>query len=328
MAQPKPYWLGFDLGGTKMLAMVFDHRFKMAGKARKKTKGAEGSAKGLARIKDTIDAALASAGIGSDRLGGIGIGAPGPLDLDAGVLLSAPNLCWTDVKLKKELEGVYGCPVHVINDVDAGTYGEYRFGAAKGARCALGIFPGTGIGGACIYEGTMLRGKTGSAMEIGHIQLLPNGPRCGCGQRGCLEALASRLAISRAAAAAAYRGQAPWLAEHIGTDINNIRSGALAGAVKNGDKAVEQILLDAAGWIGIGAATAINLLAPDVVVIGGGLAEAMPDLFEKEAGAAANEHVMPAFRGTFSVRTAKLGDDAGVLGAAAWAARQVTGVPE
>jgi glucokinase len=325
MAAKKTYWMGFDLGGTKMFATVFDDTFKPLGQARKKTKGMLGSDKGLERVAEVMDEALAAAGIERKQLSGIGIGVPGPLDLDAGILLDAPNLGWKNVKLKKALQDQFGCPAFVLNDVDSGTYGEYRFGAAKDARCALGIFPGTGIGGGCVYEGKILRGKTGSAMEIGHMQMLPHGPRCGCGQTGCLEALASRLAISRAAAAAAYRGQAPWLAEHIGTDLMNIRSNALADAVKNGDKVVEQILRDAAQWLGIGAANVINLLSPDIVVIGGGLAEAMPKLFEDEVARAARQRVMPAFRDTFRVCIAKLGDNAGVLGAAAWAAAQVEG---
>ncbi len=325
MTAKKIYWMGFDLGGTKMLATVFDGSFKPLGQARKKTRGALGAAKGIERVIETANEALAAAGIKPAQLSGIGIGVPGPLNLNTGVVLDTPNLGWKNVKLKKKLQDTFGCPSFLLNDVDAGTYGEYRFGAAKGARCAVGIFPGTGIGGACIYEGKILRGKTGSAMEIGHMQMLPHGPRCGCGQNGCLEALASRLAISRAAAAAAYRGQAPWLAEHIGTDLMDIRSGALADAVENGDKVVEQILRDAAQWLGIGAANVINLLAPDVVVIGGGLAEAMPKLFTEEITSTARQNVMPAFRTTFRVCIAKLGDNAGVLGSAAWASEQVAG---
>lgn len=328
MTAKKLYWMGFDLGGTKMFATVFNGAFKPLGQARKKTKGILGAVKGIERVIETANEALADAKIKPSQLSGIGIGVPGPLNLDTGVVLDTPNLGWKNVKLKKKLQDTFGCPAFLLNDVDAGTYGEYRFGAAKGARCAVGIFPGTGIGGACIYEGKILRGKTGSAMEIGHMQMLPDGPRCGCGQLGCLEALASRLVIARAAAAAAFRGQAPWLAEHIGTDLTNIRSNALADAVENGDQAIEQILRDAAQWLGAGAANVINLLAPDVVVIGGGLAEAMPKLFSEEITRNARLHVMPAFRNTFRVCIAKLGDNAGVLGTAAWAAEQVAGGAE
>lgn len=326
MAAKKTYWLGFDLGGTKMFATVFDSDFNPLGRGRKKTKGALGAERGLERMSEVIHIALEEADLSPDQLSGIGVGAPGPLDLNAGIVLDTPNLGWKNVKLKKALQDEFGCPAFILNDVDAGTYGEYRFGAAKDARCALGIFPGTGIGGACIYEGMILRGKTGSAMEIGHMQLLPDGPRCGCGQKGCMEALASRLAIAGKAAAAAYRGQAPWLLEKSGCDLSNIRSGALAGAVENGDKAVEQILRDAAQWLGVGAANVINLLAPDVVVIGGGLAEAMPDLFSEEVFTTAQARVMPAYRDTFEVHIAELGDDAGILGAAGWAADRLPAV--
>ncbi len=315
--------LGFDLGGTKMFATVYDTDFRPLGRARKKTKGTKGAEKGLARMKEVIAEALDEAGVQADGLTCIGVGAPGPLDLDQGLLINTPNLGWTDVPLKDELEAAFGCPSFILNDVDAGTYGEYRFGAARDTRCTVGIFPGTGIGGACIYEGTILRGRIGSAMEIGHMQMVPDGPRCGCGQRGCLEAMASRLAIASAAAAAACRGQAPWLLKEYGTDPAAIRSSALAGAVKNGDTAVERILRDAAHWLGIGTAGIVNLLGPDAVVIGGGLAEAMPEFFADEISRTADEHVMPPFRGTFRVKTAELGDDAGVLGAAAWAEQQI-----
>lgn len=315
--------IGFDLGGTKMFATVYDGRFRPLGRARKKTKGTKGAQKGLARMKEVIAEALADADTHADQLQCIGVGVPGPLDIDKGILINTPNLGWEKLPLKAELESAFGCPSFVLNDVDAGTYGEYRFGAARDTRCTVGIFPGTGIGGACIYEGSILRGQIGSVMEIGHMQVLPNGPRCGCGQRGCLEALASRLSIASAAAAAACRGQAPWLLKEYGSDPAAIRSSALAGAVKNGDEAVERILRDAARWLGVGAANVINLLGPDVVVIGGGLAEAMPNLFEEEISRTADRRVMPPFRGTFRIKTAELGDDAGVLGAAAWAEEQL-----
>ncbi len=175
-------------------------------------------------------------------LRGIGLGSAGPLDLDEGIILDAPNLGWKDVKIKSILEKEFGCPAVVLNDVDAGVYGEYRFGAARSSRCAVGVFPGTGIGGGCVYDGKILRGKTNSCMEIGHIQVVPDGPRCGCGLQGCLEAVASRLAISAAAAQAAYRGQAPHLLDIAGTSLDEIRSGALADAIAAGDTVVESIV--------------------------------------------------------------------------------------
>ena len=320
------YWVGFDLGGTKTLARAYDARFESVGRARTKTKGHEGAEAGLARIVDTINETLKEADIKKKHVAGIGIGCPGPLDLDRGVLHNASNLGWTDVPIKDHLEAEFGCPVFVLNDVDAGVYGEYRFGIAKSTRTVVGVFPGTGIGGGCVYDGEILRGKTGSCMEIGHIQVAPEGPLCGCGRRGCLEAVASRLVIASRAAAAAYRGQAPHLLKNAGTDLSDIRSGALADSVAAGDATVEKIIREAARHIGRAVAGVVHLLAPDMVVLGGGLVEAMPDLFVTEVGDAARRRLMPSFVESFEVVAAKLGDDAGVLGTAAWAQHCVEAV--
>lgn len=312
-------WIGFDLGGTKMLATVYDEDFRVLGRKRKRTKGQEGVEAGIARMIATIADALAESQVSLDQVGGIGVGCPGPLDLNDGVILNSPNLGWQNAPIKKSLEKHFNLPAVIVNDVDAGMYGEYRFGAAAGSRCALGVFPGTGIGGGCVYEGRILRGQNRSCMEIGHLQVMPDGPLCGCGKQGCLETVASRLAVAAAAAKAAYRGQAPNLFQMAGADIANIRSGVLAAAIKAGDEVIERIVRDAAGHIGIAVAGVINLLAPDIVVLGGGLVEAMPDLFVKSVAQAARNRVMPTFIDSFKVKAAQLGDDATALGAAAWA---------
>jgi glucokinase len=313
-------WIGFDLGGTKMLAEVFDGNFKKLGMKRRKSRGAPTETETLAqRIAATIDGALANAGCDRSALCGIGVGAPGPLDIEQGVLLESVNSDWGRVALKAELEKDFKRPVFLANDVDIGLYGEYRFGAATGAHCAVGLFPGTGIGGGCVYEGRIFRGKTRSCMEIGHYQVQPDGPLCGCGQRGCLEAVASRLAVSAAAAVAALRGEAPFLLAAQGTDLKEIRSKALADAIRGGDQVVEKIVREAARWLGVGIATAVTLLAPDVVVLGGGMVEAMPDIFRKESEKTARSRVMDSVRDTFRVEVALLGDSAATLGAAAWA---------
>ncbi len=317
-SEANKYWVGFDLGGTKMLATVFDSEFKPMGRKRRKTRGHEGVDFGMNRIVQTIEAALEDAEVPASEILGIGIGCPGPLDLDRGIIMEAPNLGWVNAPVKKALQKAFGCPVVILNDVDAGVYGEYRFGAGKNERCVLGVFPGTGIGGGCIYEGRVLRGKVSSCMEIGHVKVMPGGPRCGCGESGCLEAVASRLAISAQAAQAAARGQAPRLLKAAGSDLSEIRSGALAEAIDAGDVVIEQILREAAHFIGVAAGGLIHILAPDVIVLGGGLVEAMPKLFVSEVETAARDFVLPSFRDSFRVVAAELGDDAGVMGSAAW----------
>jgi glucokinase len=312
-------WIGFDLGGTKMMCEVFDEDFRSKVCLRKKTKASEGEDACIPRIVELIEEILAQADTKREDLLGIGIGSPGPLDLEKGVLLDLPNFGWRNVPLKKKLEEKFGCSVIVANDCDAGTYGEYRFGAGKNARCVLGVFPGTGIGAGCVLDGKLIRGKNHSCMEIGHMRVLPSGPLCGCGRKGCLEAVASRLAVAAAAATAAHRGEAPGLLKEAGMDISNIKSGDLAAAVKAGDKVVESIVRDAAKWIGVAVGNVVNLLAPEVVVLGGGMVEAMPELIRGEVEKAANKSVMPSFEETFKVTLSQLGDEAVALGAAAWA---------
>lgn len=316
----KKHWIGFDLGGTKMFCVLFDHKFNPVTSLRKKTKAEEGAPGGLERMIDMIERVLDEAHLDRNDLGGIGLGCPGPLDLDNGVVIEAPNLGWKNVDLKNILQKKFKAPVAVANDVDAGTYGEYCFGAAQKARCVVGVFPGTGIGGGCVYEGHLLRGKTGSCMELGHMMVSNNGRLCGCGRRGCLETVASRLAIAAECAMAVYRGEAPILQQLAGTDLSKIRSGTLAESIKSGDKAVEKIVRQAAKQLGLGVGNIINILSPDVVVLGGGLVEAMKDIFLEEVKDAVSKRAMSSFAKSVNIVAAKLDDLATAMGAAALAA--------
>ena len=223
------------------------------------------------------------------------------------------------IRIKALFEKEFKRPAFILNDVDAGVFGEYRFGAARGAHCAVGIFPGTGVGGGCVYEGKILRGRTGSCMEIGHIPLLPGGPRSGAGLHGTLESLTGRLAVASTAAAAAFRGDAPRLHDDVGFDVGKIRSKAIAEAIRKGDKEVEEIVREAARWLGAGISVAVHMLAPDIVVLGGGFVGAMPGIWIEESRRAAEERLLPSFRKIFKIRIAELGDDATAAGAAAWA---------
>ena len=324
-ARKDRYWLGFDLGGSKMLAVLYDDAFKVLARHRKRTRAQDGAEAGIRRMIELIGETLAAAGLEPQRLSGIGVGCAGPLDLDRGIVLEMPNLGWRKAPLKARLEAAFACPTVVANDVDAGVYGEYLFGAAAGRRSVVGIFVGTGIGGGAVYRGDILRGRTGSCMEIGHLPVLREGPLCGCGRRGCLEAVAGRLAISAAAAAAAFRGEAPALLRVGGTDLSRIRSAALKESIAAGDRVVERIVRDAAATIGWAAAGVVNLLHPDAVLLGGGLVEDLPRLFREEIDGTLRRQVMPSFASSFDVVVAALAGDATAQGAAAWARQQATG---
>ncbi len=318
------YWLGIDLGGTKILAEVYDDKLKLVASKRRKTKAELGQEAGLDRLLKTGADAVKDAGIDPAKLRGVGLGCPGVLNLKTGVLVKAPNLGWKDVEIQSILKKEFKVPAFAVNDVDAGTFGEFTCGAGKGAETVMGVFPGTGIGGGLIYNGTIYQGKHWSCMEIGHLHVQPDGPLCGCGRLGCLEAVAGRLAISTAASAAVMRGQAPWLQKEVGSDPADIRSGALADAIKNGDQVIERIVRQACSALGSVLGGMVNLLAPDVMVIGGGLPEAMPDLYLKAISTSMEPKIMHALQKTCSLKIAELGDHATALGAAAWARRSIS----
>ncbi len=311
------YWAGLDLGGTKMLAKIYDSEFNELGASKRKTEGHKGLDNVVGRMGKCIRKALDNAGVASEGLAGLGIGCPGPVDPEAGVLLEAPNLGWKDVSVREIFHTEFGCPVVPCNDVDSGVFGEYKFGAARGARSAVGIFPGTGIGGGAVIHGRLLEGANITCMEIGHIPFSEAGLT--------LEEVCSRLAIASESAAAAYRGQAPYVLEKCGTDMAKITSGKIAAAIEHGDVAVEDIVKQAADRLGSGVATVVQLIAPEVVVLGGGLVEAMPELFLQTLARSVDEKVLAPFRGRYRIAEAELGDDAGVQGAAAWAAKSVEG---
>jgi glucokinase len=315
----KDHWIGFDLGGTKMLAKVYDQEFNECGSFKDQTEGHHGKKAGLARMVSVIHEALDDAGVSSDQLAGIGVGVPGPVDPDTGVILEAPNLGWKEVDVRGQFHAEFGCPVMVANDVDAGVYGSWRFGVAKGVRSVVGVFPGTGIGGGAVVDGKIVQGAGISAMEIGHIPMTVDGD----GRPLELEMLASRLAIAAEAAKAAYRGVAPNLMKECGTDLSNIKSGALARAIAAGDEEIEAIVKRAAHWLGLGVATAFNFFAPQMVVLGGGLVEAMPELWVKQVSKAAKGALMPCYGKRLNVVAAQLADDATALGAAGWARSEI-----
>jgi glucokinase len=316
-------WVGFDLGGTKMLVVLYDEELKPLARKRRKTRGSDGADSGMDRVISTIEKVFEESGISRDRLAGIGIGCPGPIDTANGKFLHAPNLGWSDVDVASQLGKKFGCPIAVLNDVDAGVYGEYRFGAAVGSRCSVGIFPGTGIGGGCVYEGNILQGAGISCMEIGHTRISSSSRISGFGLSGTLEAEASRLTVAAEAVKAAYRGDAPHLLSLGGTDLSAIRSGTLAEAIEKGDKSIRKLVETASETIGFAVVNIVHLLAPDKIILGGGLVEAMEELIVGTVKRTARANVMSPYKDRFDVVAAKLGDDAGVLGAAAWIQKKV-----
>lgn len=317
-------WIGFDLGGTKMMAVVFNDELKMIGRKRRRTRARNAKQLGVERISETIRLALEDGEVDAGRIAGIGAGCPGPLDLQKGRILEAPNLGWENVALRDHLSEEFRCPAVLCNDVDAGVFGEYNAGVAQGQRSVLGVFPGTGIGGGFVYKGRIFHGTRATCMEVGYLQLVSEGPSAGVGPPGTLEGLASRLAISGEAAKAAYRGVAPRLKELAGTDLSNIRSSVLAESIREGDAVIERIVTRAAELVGWGIGSLINILAPDMVVLGGGLVEAMPELYLRSVREGIKRNVLPSLADQHKLAVAELGDYSTATGAAALARQNVT----
>lgn len=310
--------IGFDLGGTKIMAVAVDCNYQIIARDRKKTRSQEESEVSVERVIGLIKSTLSQIDGDNFTLSSIGMAVPGTLDLNNGVILEAPNLNWKNVPIKELIEKEFKCPVTICNDVDAGVFGEFTFGAGQNAYSVLGVFPGTGIGAGFVYNGILYTGKNNSCMEIGHFPVVQGGNKCGCGRYGCLETVASRLAISAQAAIAVFRGDAPNLQKLSGSDIRDIKSKSLAQAIEQGDKSIEEIVRQAAYRLGVTIGGVVNLLTPEVVVLGGGLVEAMPDLYISEVQKAMTVSVMPSLLSLTKVTPAVLADDATVMGAAKW----------
>jgi glucokinase len=310
------YILGIDLGGTKVMAAVFDGEGQIVSRARAKTKAWRGGEMVFQTVARTARHAIERAGITAEELRAVGIGAPGPLDPDTGVIIESANMNMHGFPLGPRLAETFNCPAIVDNDVNAGTYGEYRAGAGRGARDVLGVFVGTGIGGGIIADGALYHGFSKNAGEIGHIIIEANGPRCGCGNRGCMEALGSRTAMTRDLRKAIKRGDKTLLKEKLKQDTELVSGSDFGKAYRAADKTVVKIMNRAARMIGIGIGSLVNVLSPEIVVLGGGVVEAMEDDFIARIEASARNVAFDFMAKDLKIVRAALGDDAGVTGAA------------
>src|SRR6185369_14560898 len=221
------YLVGVDFGGTKILAGVFDNSLECLGNAKISTKAQRGSDSVIERIARCVQDAVDEADLSLKQVRGIGLGAPGAVDAETGMVIFAPNLEWHDVPLKKELEKHLGVPVFVDNDCNIAMLGVYVAELKSKPGTAVGIFVGTGIGGGLVLNGELYRGVTHTAGEIGHMILDVDGPKCKCGNKGCFEALASRTAIFQQIKSAVKDGQKTLLTEMLGEDLADLRSGDL-----------------------------------------------------------------------------------------------------
>ncbi len=331
MSKQKAYALGIDLGGTKTLAAVIDVTTgEVVASARKRTRAERGQDFVSQRTIELATAAINAAQLppGTAMLA-IGVGAAGQIDRKTGVVLDAPNLGVHNMPLGDILHQQFNVPVSVGNDVEVAALGESLYGAGRGYNNFVCLFVGTGIGSGIVQNGRMYTGFTGTAGEIGHITIQAGGRICGCGSRGCLEAYASRTAITRAILAEIHHGRASVLSDDAARLLKDgdtvIRSGILASAIQQHDELVTEVVTEAADYLGYGLASVMNFYNPDCIILGGGVIEAIDLLFEAAMHRARTAALAASARKTPILR-ARLGDFSGVVGAACLAA-QATGYP-
>jgi len=297
------------------MAAVLDADGGIIARARAKTRAWRDDQEVFATIAQAGHRAIEHAGISVSEVSAVGIGAPGPIDFDTGYIIETANLKFKDFPLGPRLAEEFGCPTIVENDVNAGVYGELRAGAARGANSVLGMFIGTGIGGGLIVNGALYRGFSTGAGEVGHIIVEAGGPRCGCGNRGCLEAVASRTAITRDIRKAIKRGRRSVLSKGLTRETDSLSGKDLKEAYDSDDELAQKVIHRAARFIGIGIGSLLNVLGSEMVVLGGGVVEAFGDDFVERIERSARDIAFEINSKNAKVVRAELGDDAGVIGA-------------
>ena len=310
----KPYKICLDIGGTKILGVIFDENNEIVYRLKKKTKqGGDTSQNVEDVIISVVDEMLEASGVDKKDVKAIGAGAPGVINEETGIVLFSPNLPWRDYDIKSSVEKRTGIPFYIGNDVNVGVLGEYKYGAAKGYKNVVGFFIGTGIGGGMILDGKLFSGHQCKGAELGHIILDPEGPLCGCGQRGCLEAFSSKKGMSGYILQQTSRGRESILSDKIENGV--FKSKALRRALYAGDVVAQEAVDRSCHYLAIATGNMINAISPDVIVYGGGVIEALGDLFLEKILKEVDRYCMPSIRSTVEIKAAALGDDSILYGA-------------
>ena len=306
------YWLGVDLGGTKILAGLFDDDLKLLARSKQPTAAETGPTGVVANVVKAVDAVVREANIDTAQVRGMGIGIPGQIELGTTRVKFAPNLDWRDVDLKPLMPAAWRWPLVVENDVRMGTYGEFAHGAAKGARHVLGVFVGTGVGGGLILNGELFTGFNGNAGEIGHLIVHWR-------QGTHLEGIAGRKYMMKRAKEKLDDAPKRVRKEWKGVDLAGVRSAQLAEFYQKDDPVAVQLVDDAARALGAALGGLINFVSPEVIVLGGGVTGALGDTFIERIWEMAQRYTLPGAANGIKCVAAQLGDDSGIVGCAAYA---------
>ncbi len=306
-----------DLGGTNIPVVFAGGDGRIVAEKSVPTRSHEGPDAVVGRIADLVNELAREAKV---KPAALGMGVPGLADLKNGRTRFLPNLPtqWRDVPVRDMLSPQVGCPVYLLNDVRMATLGELVFGHGRSARTMAFFALGTGIGGGVVVDGKLRLGPLGAAGELGHQTILPDGPRCGCGNRGCLETLASGPAITAEGVRLMLSGQAPKLHELVKGEVSAVTPREMAAAAEGGDEAVREAIVRAAQHLGSGVANIVVILHPDLIVLGGGVAAMGPLLFDT-VRRTLRERVGMLPTDEIAIKPSLLGDRAGALGGIALA---------
>ena len=311
----KKFSIGIDLGGTKILtALINRETGEVISHVKKKTKKEKGPKNIIKKMIDSVEELIEESGKTLEEISSIGVGSAGQNDRKNGILIAAPNLDCYDLDIKGLLQKHFDIPVFLGNDVEIATIGEMKFGSAKGCKDFVCIFVGTGVGSCIVKDGKIITGATGTAGEIGHMIVDLNGRQCACGAHGCLEAYASRSAIERRIEGALKKGRKSCILEYLEPG-KSITSSMIRKSIDREDELVMQCVTEASEYLSGGIASIINFINPELVVLGGGLINAVDYFYEKTIKKArAKSLPVPAEKIEF--KKAVLGDFSGVIGAA------------
>ena len=307
------YNICLDVGGTKVLGAIFNENDEIIFRLKKRSKASgEGSADVEQVIVDVVEEMIRESGIDRSKLNAVASCAPGVIDQEKGVVLFTPNLPWRNYDMAGSMRKKFGVPFYVGNDVNLGVLGEYHYGAGRGFRNIVGFFVGTGIGGGLILNGSLYTGNQFKAAEYGHMILDPEGPLCNCGQRGCLEAFSSKMGMTSYIRQQISRGRESMMAEAIQEGV--FRSKKLKRALAAGDKVAQEAVDRSCHYLAVATGSMINTFSPDLILYGGGVIEAMGEVFLEKILSEVDRYCMPQIRSTVEIRTAELGDDSILYG--------------
>lgn len=313
----KKYNICLDIGGTKVLGAVFNEKDKLICKVKRRSTEEGASSENIESvIIEVTRLLLQKANIRKSQINAISAGVPGIVDSKNGIVVFTPNLPWRNYDLRGAIEKEFGAKFYLGNDVNVGVLGEYKYGAGRGHKNIVGFFIGTGVGGGLILNKKLFVGNEFKAGELGHMILDENGPECGCGNHGCLEAFSSKKGMAKYILGEIEKGRPSMMSEFI-DEHGVFKSKYLKAAVEAGDEVALEAIDRACHYLAIGAGSMINALSPDCVIFGGGVIEALGDLFLEKILAEVDHYTMPAIRPSVEIFKASLGDYSNIYGSLA-----------